>query len=58
MNRDFFKVSSLFLSGLLMAGCATTRARHAETPTVNSETVALQSQLQVKDQEIQDLRSQ
>ena len=58
MNRNFLKLFLLPLGALLVAGCATTHPRHAETQTVNNETAALQSQLQAKDQEIQDLRSQ
>ena len=58
MNRDFLKFFILPLGFVLVAGCATTRARHAAAPSVSPETAALQTQLQAKDQEIQDLHSQ
>ena len=57
MNRNYLKVSVFPLIAILMAGCATTRARRAETPET-AQIAALQSQLQAKDQELQDLHSQ
>ena len=43
---------------LTLAGCATTRPKHMETLDPQSQIAALQTQLQAKDQEIQDLHYQ
>ena len=57
MNRDFFRIVMFFLIVLSITGCATTRPRSA-VPDSNAQIAAMQTQLQAKDQEIQDLRSQ
>ena len=59
MNRNFLKMLSLPLLALLAVGCATTRPRPAvQDANSQSQLAAMQTQLQAKDQEIQDLHSQ
>ena len=58
MNRAIPTILSLLLVLSVVSGCATTRARHAQTPDANAEVASLQSQLQAKDQRIQELQSQ
>lgn len=50
----------LVLSSFLVTGCATARARRAEAKAapVDPQVTALQSELQAKDQQIQDLQYQ
>ena len=57
MNRNFLKLAAIFVAALTVAGCATTRPRPAAQDT-SSQIASLQTQLQAKDQEIQDLHSQ
>ena len=57
MNRNSLKMLSFPLIAMLAAGCATTRPRPA-AQDANSQLAALQTQIQAKDQEIQDLHSQ
>ena len=57
MKRNFLKILSLPFAALLVSGCATTRPRPAETQQ-NTQMQAMQTQLDAKDQEIQDLRGQ
>ena len=57
MSRNFFKIAAFSLAALSLAGCATTRPRSA-APDANSQMATMQTQLQAKDQEIQDLHSQ
>ena len=57
MNRDFSKMVTFSVIALSLTGCATTRPRPA-APDANAQMAALQTQLQAKDQEIQDLHSQ
>ena len=59
MNRNILKMLSFPLLALLAAGCATTRPRPAaQDADSQSQMAAMQTQLQAKDQELQDLRSQ
>lgn len=57
-NRRF--CLSVFLLGLsaVGAGCATTRPRQAEQTDTANQAQELRSQLEAKDQEIQDLQNQ
>ena len=57
MNRNFLKMVVFSLVPLFLGGCATTRPRSV-APDANSQITTMQSQLQARDQEIQDLRSQ
>ena len=58
MIRNFIKFFSFPLLALLVSGCATTRPKPVENQDPQSQMAAMQSQLQAKDQEIQDLRYQ
>ncbi len=56
-HRSHYYVS-LFLTGVLfLSGCATTRAKRDATTDLQSQVTELQSQLQGKDQEIQELQA-
>ena|SRR3989338_1123109 len=58
MSKTHLQVSFLFLLGaVLVSGCATTRAKHDATANLQNQVTDLQSQLQAKDQEIQDLQA-
>ena len=57
MNQGFFKAAVFFLAAVSLGGCATTRPRPAAQDT-NSQMAAMQTQIQSKNQEIQDLHSQ
>ena len=57
MNRNSLKMSVFPLIAILLTGCATTRARRTQSPEAE-QIAALQSQLQAKDQEIQELQTQ
>jgi peptidoglycan hydrolase-like protein with peptidoglycan-binding domain len=46
----------LLVSVFIVAGCATTKARHADEP--NAQAQSLQAELQAKDQQIEDLQYQ
>ncbi len=56
MNRFFFRSLAMGVTVLSISGCATTRPKPA--PPQDAQASAVQSQLQAKDQEIQDLRYQ
>ena len=58
MIRNFRKILALPLIVFFVSGCATTRPKHMETLDPQSQIAALQTQLQAKDQEIQDLHYQ
>ena len=57
MNRFFFRSLAVISVVLVATGCATTRPKPA-APDANAQITAMQTQLQAKDQEIQDLRYQ
>ena len=57
MKRFFFGSLAAFSVALAVTGCATTRPKPA-APDANAQLTAMQTQLQAKDQEIQDLRYQ
>ena len=58
MNQSFFRSLALVFIALSVSSCATTRPKPAQTQDAASQASTLQSQLQAKDQEIQDLRYQ
>ena len=57
MKRFFLGSLALFFVALTVTGCATTRPKPA-APDANTQITTMQTQLQAKDQEIQDLRYQ
>ena len=57
MDRFFFRSLAVMSIALVATGCATTRPKPA-APDANAQIAAMQTQLQAKDQEIQDLRYQ
>ena len=57
MKRFFFNSLAILSVAWIVTGCATTRPKPA-APDANAQIAAMQSQLQAKDQEIQDLRYQ
>jgi murein L,D-transpeptidase YcbB/YkuD len=57
MNRNFLKCAAILAAALTVAGCATTRPKPAVQDS-NAQLASMQTQLQAKDQEIQDLHSQ
>ncbi len=58
MSRDLLKLFIVPVTALLLAGCATTRAKKADMPDADSQLVQMQTQLQALEQENQELRSQ
>ena len=58
MIRDFSKILTFPLIVFFISGCATTRPKRLETQDPQSQITTLQTQLQAKDQEIQDLHAQ
>ena len=57
MKRFFFGSLAALSVALAVTGCATTRPKSA-APDANAQLTTMQSQIQAKDQEIQDLRYQ
>ena len=57
MKRFFFSSLAVLSIAWVATGCATTRPKPA-APDANAQIAAMQTQLQAKDQEIQDLRYQ
>ena len=58
-NRWLKLFSFLLLTVLMVTGCATARARRADaskTAPVDPQVAALQSEIQAKDQQIQELQ--
>lgn len=58
MNQNFSRLFAIVLIALTVSGCATTRPKPAQTQEVNAQLGAMQSQIEAKDQEIQDLHYQ
>lgn len=58
MDRKLFRFLPVVFIALVLSGCATTRPRPAQAPDATAQVSTMQSQLQVKDQEIEDLRNQ
>ena len=59
MNKKFFQLFTLsFIVMAFVAGCATAKPRRAETLEVSAQVAQLQSELQAKDQQIEDLQYQ
>ncbi len=60
-NRFFSSIICLVLAGFVLSGCATAKPRRGDSNTAvqtNPQIAELQSQLSVKDQQIQDLQYQ
>lgn len=58
MKKNFLGIMSLLLAVILVSGCATTRPKPMTAQDPQAQIADLQSQVQAKDQEIQDLRYQ
>jgi murein L,D-transpeptidase YcbB/YkuD len=59
MQKNISKIFLLSLTGLVfLSGCATTKARQADSTDVQSQVAELQAQVQAKDLQIQDLQAQ
>ena len=57
MKRFFWGSLAMFSVAFMITGCATTRPKPA-APDANAQLQSMQTQMQAKDQEIQDLRYQ
>jgi len=55
---DKSRIFVFLFVAFFITGCATTRARRAETPDLQNQVTDLQGQLQTKDQQIEDLQYQ
>lgn len=56
--RNGIKIFALFMTVVLGAGCATAKPRRADSTDLASQVASLQSEIQAKDQQIQDLQYQ
>ena len=57
-NASIFYLFSFLLGVFVLTGCATTRPKPADSSDLSAQVAALQSELQTKDQQIQDLQYQ
>lgn len=57
-NALIFSVISLFIGIFALTGCAVTRPKPANPSDLSVQVAGLRSELQAKDQEIQDLQNQ
>ena len=57
-NASFFYLFLSLLGIFVLTGCATTRPKPADSSDLSAQVAELQSELQTKDQQIQDLQYQ